>query len=62
MLPQSEGRLTNAPITNDLIEPDLHVTGHQVNDMGDNNQDGCCGESVIEEILSLDGVETELKR
>ncbi|CAG9772991.1 unnamed protein product [Ceutorhynchus assimilis] len=51
LLPQSEGRLTHLLSINDLMEPD------QVS-MGENNQD----DSVIEEILSLDGVETELKR
>ncbi|XP_050293542.1 uncharacterized protein LOC126734076 [Anthonomus grandis grandis] len=59
LLPQLEGRISNALLINDLNPHESQL----VNDMGENNQEGCCGsESVIEEIVSLDGVETELKR
>ncbi|KAL1506135.1 hypothetical protein ABEB36_005555 [Hypothenemus hampei] len=58
LLPQAEGRLGNVPITNDLIGNEIHL--HQ--DMEDHNQEGGCGESVIEEILNVDGRENELKR
>ncbi|ENN71717.1 hypothetical protein YQE_11640, partial [Dendroctonus ponderosae] len=53
LLPQGEGRLNHAAITNGLIESSSN--------MGENNQESCA-ESVLEEILSLDGIETELKR
>ncbi|XP_066147516.1 uncharacterized protein PsGEF isoform X1 [Euwallacea fornicatus] len=62
LLPQSEGRSGNIALTDDLVESDLHVTGHQVIEMGDTNQEGCCSESVVEEVLSFDGFDNDLKR
>ncbi|XP_030756951.1 uncharacterized protein LOC115882842 [Sitophilus oryzae] len=61
LLPQSEGRLGNVLISNEFVDSDFQVTCHrQVSDMGENSQEGCG--SVTEEILSLDGIDNDLKR
>ncbi|KAF7267264.1 hypothetical protein GWI33_019497 [Rhynchophorus ferrugineus] len=61
LLPQSEGRLGHSLISNECVDADFQVTGHrQAADMGENNQESCG--SVTEEILSLDGIDNELRR